>query len=115
MATATFSPPRHRKAAQALQLAQPAFHRFELLHHLLELRELLEQPVHVLHARATAARDALAAGAADDLGVAPLARRHGAGDGLEPAEGPPLARPRLGRAREHLAEPPPRPDLVSGA
>src|SRR5438093_10608907 len=83
MATATFSPPRHRKAAQALQLAQPAFHRFELLYHLLELRELLEQPVHVLHARATASRDALAAGAADDLGVAPLARRPGAGDGCE--------------------------------
>src|SRR5437868_1077710 len=58
MATATLSPPRHRKAAQALQLAQSAFHRFELLHHLLELCELLEQPVDVLHIRAAAARDA---------------------------------------------------------
>src|SRR5213594_1998532 len=104
MATATFSPPRRRKAAQALQLAQPAFHRFELLHHLLELRELLEQPVHVLHARATAARDALAAGAVDDLGVAPLARGHQRlpppDDGLEPVEVRLLARQLLGRALE---------------
>src|SRR5207249_5668550 len=98
MATATFSPPRHREAAQALPISQPAFHRFELLHHLLELRELLEQPVHVLHARAAAARDALAAGAVDDLGVAPLARRHGADDGLEPVEVCLLARQLLGRA-----------------
>src|SRR2546426_11722627 len=115
MAPATFSPPRHRKAAQALQLAQPAFHRFELLHHLLELRELLEQPIHVLHARAAAARDALAAGAIDDLGVAPLARRHGADDGLEPVEVRLLARQLLWRALEHLAERQHAHDLVEGA
>src|SRR5207237_4686049 len=72
MATATSSPPRHRKAAQALELAEPAFHRFELSHHLLELRELLEQAIHVLHARTAPARDARSPRAIDDLGIAPL-------------------------------------------
>src|SRR5881398_3262768 len=104
MATATLSPPRHRKAAQALQLAQSAFHRFELLHHLLELCELLEQPVDVLHIRAAAARDALAAGAVDDLGTAPHVGRHRADDRVEPAEIRLLPGQLLGRALEHLRQ-----------
>src|SRR5881409_3808339 len=115
MATATFSPPRHRKAAQALQLAQPPFHRLELLHHLLELRELLEQPVHVLHARAAAARDALAARAVDDLGIAPLLGRHRADDRVEAAEIRLLARQLLGPPLEHLAERQHAEDLVERA
>src|SRR2546426_9990877 len=110
MATATFSPPRHRKARQALQLAQPAFHRFELLHHLLELRELLEQAVHVLHGGAAAARDALAARAVDDLRTVPLARRHPADDGLETGEIRPLARDLPPRPPEHPAGRPHVPD-----
>src|SRR5207244_12490117 len=102
MATATFSPPRYRKATQALQLAQAALHRFELLHHLLQLCELLEQPVHVLHVRAAAARDALAARAVDHLRVAALTRRHRADDRIEPVEVRLLARQLLGPALEHL-------------
>src|SRR2546430_9320705 len=115
MATATFSPPRHRKAAQALQLAQAALHRFELLHHLLQLCELLEQPVHVLHAGTAAARDALAARAVDHFWVAALTRRHRADDGVEPVEVRLLARQLLGRALEHLAEGQHAQDLVERA
>src|SRR5881397_1787091 len=112
MATATFSPPRHRKAAQALQLAQPPFHRLGLLHHLSELPELLEQPVHVLHARAAAARDALAAAAVDDLGIVPLARRHRADDRVEAPEVGRFAVDVLGRALEYLAEGEHAEDLI---
>src|SRR5689334_7035396 len=104
IATATPSPPRHRKSAQALQLAQSAFHRFELLHHLLELRELLEQAVDVLHARSAATRDALTPRAVDDLGTAALGRRHRANDRVEATQVGLLAGELLRRALEHFAE-----------
>src|SRR5215510_7736967 len=104
MATATSSPPRHRKTAEPLDLAQATFHGLELLHHLLELRELLEQPVHVLHARPAAARDALAARPVDDFGIVPLLRRHRADDRVEAGQIRLLPRKLLRRALEHLAE-----------
>src|SRR5262245_45146586 len=104
MATATSSPPRHRKTTEAFQLTQAAFHRLELLHHLFELRELLEQPVDVLHGRAAAARDALAARAIDDLGIAPLLGRHRPDDRVEAAQIRLLAGELLRRALEHFAE-----------
>src|SRR6185436_1876945 len=71
---------------QAFQTAELSFHAFELLDHLSKLRMLLEQPVHVLHARSAAARDALAARAADDLGMRPLAGRHRRDDRVEAIE-----------------------------
>src|SRR5262249_7374578 len=104
MATATSSPPRHRKATEAFQLPQAAFHRLELLHHLLELRELLEQPVDVLHGRAAAARDALAARAIDDLRIASLLGRHRADDRIEATQVRLLAGELLRRPLEHLSE-----------
>src|SRR5881628_2996766 len=84
--TATFSPPRHRKSWKILHAGKLPLHALELLHDLPQLRELLEQPVHVLHVGAAAACDPLAATAADDLGIAPLARRHRADDRVESAE-----------------------------
>src|SRR5215813_3264257 len=65
--TDTCSPPQRRKAGQALHPSELPFHAFELFHHLSELRVLLEQTVHVLHAGAASSGDPLAAGAADDL------------------------------------------------
>src|SRR2546428_10419947 len=102
--TATFSPPRRRKSWEILQARELPLHAFELLHDLPELGELLEKPVHVLHARAAAARDPLAAAAVDDLGVAPLAVRHRADDRVEPVEVRRFAVEVLGRALEHLPE-----------
>src|SRR3989304_6841608 len=78
--TATSSPPQSRKSGEPLHAGQLPLHALELLHELPELRVLLEQPVHVLNARAAAARDPLAAAAADDLGMVPLARRPGRDD-----------------------------------
>src|SRR5919106_6501500 len=103
--TDTSSPPQGREARQPLELAQLALHALELLHHLAQLRELLEQPVHVLHAGAAAARDALAPAAVDDLRVRPLARRHRADDRLEAAEvGLLVVELGGGGPLEHLAE-----------
>src|SRR5574341_913455 len=99
--TATSSPPGSRKSGQPLHLRQPPFHALELSHQLPELRVLLEQPVHVLHARAAAARDALAAAAVDGLGIAPFARRHGRDDRVEAAEIGRLAGEVLGRTLQH--------------
>src|SRR4029434_2865453 len=101
----TSSPPQGRKAGQALQLAELAFHAFELLHHLSELRELLEQPVHVLHAGAAAPRDALAAAAVDDLRTLALVHGHRRDDRVEAPHVGCLAVHLGGRAAlEHLAE-----------
>src|SRR3989442_13023985 len=110
--TATFSPPRRRKSWEILQAGKLPLHALELLHDLPQLRELLEKPVHVLHARAAAARDPLAAAAVDDLGIAPLARRHRADDRVEPAEIRRLAVEILGRALEHLAKGKHAEDLI---
>src|SRR6266850_6627432 len=103
MVTDTSSPPQRGEARQ-LHLAELAFHAFELLHHLPELRVLLEQPVHVLHAGAAAARDALPSAAVDHLGIAPLARRHRRDDRVEARDVGLLALQLGRRALEHLAE-----------
>src|SRR5574341_1859042 len=95
--TATSSPPQHRESSFPV-------HALELLHELPELRVLLEQPVHVLNARAAAPRDALAAAAVDDLRMPPLARRHGRDDRVEPPEIGRFTGEVLRRAPEHLAE-----------
>src|SRR5262245_9242674 len=84
--TATSSPPRERKSRQPLHAAEPALHSLELLHHFSELRVLLEQPVHVLHAGPAAARDALPAAAVDDVGMTALGRRHRRDDRVEAPE-----------------------------
>src|SRR4051812_4239089 len=84
--TDTSSPPQRGKAGQALQAAELSFHAFELFHHFLELRVLLEKPVHVRDARAAAARDALAARPADDLRMRALAGRHRRDDRVEAIE-----------------------------
>src|SRR5438034_9083465 len=70
----------------ALELAHASFHLLEALHHLLELRVLLQEPVDVGDLRAAAPGDARAAAAVDDRGPHALLRRHGADDRLEPAE-----------------------------
>src|SRR5882672_9045580 len=99
--TATASPLQGRKAGQALELAQLAFHAFELPHHFSELRVLLEQPVHVLHAGAAAARDALAAAAVDDLRMLALVHGHRRDERVEAAHVSRLAVHLGGRALEH--------------
>src|SRR5689334_8831419 len=70
-------------AALALELAEPPFHVLEPLHHLLDLRVLLEEPIHVGDLGAAAARDAQAAAAVDDRGGQPLPGRHRGDDRLE--------------------------------
>src|SRR6185436_8002720 len=101
----TSSPPQGRKAGEALQLPELAFHAFELLHHLAELRVLLEQPVHVLHVGAAAACDALAAAAIDDLRMLALVHGHRGDDRIEAAHVGSLAVHLGGRAAlEHLAQ-----------
>src|SRR5437762_9656905 len=70
--TATSSPPQCGKSRQVLHAGKLPLHALELLHHLLELRVLLQEPVDVLDARAAAPRDPLAPAAVDDLRVAPL-------------------------------------------
>src|SRR5262245_60895191 len=57
-----------RAAALALELAEPPFHVLEPLHHLLDLRVLLEESIDVGDLGAAAARDAQAAAAVDDRG-----------------------------------------------
>src|SRR6185436_21106599 len=104
MVTDTSSPPQGRKARHVLELAELSFHAFELPHHLAQLRVLLEQPVHVLHAGAAAARDALAAAAVDDLGPRPLERRHRRDDRVEAAEIGLLAVELGWGSLEHLAK-----------
>src|SRR5438876_5461180 len=94
--TDTSSPPQRRKARQALHATQLALHALELFHHLPELCVLLEQPVHVRHGRAAAARDALAAAAVDHLRMRALLGRHRADDGVEAIEVLLLARELLG-------------------
>src|SRR6266571_4642041 len=84
--TATFSPPHRGEAGQAPHAPHPTLHGLELLHHLPQLRVLLEQPVDVLHGRPAAARDALAARAVDELGIVPLGGRHRRDDRVEAAE-----------------------------
>src|ERR671919_1768966 len=111
--TDTSSPPQGRETGQPLELAQLAFHAFELLHHLAQLRVLLEQPVHVLHAGAAAARDPLSAAAVDDLRVSALGRRHRADDRVEATEVGLLAVELGGGGPlEHLAERQHAHDLV---
>src|SRR5689334_11330561 len=104
METLTCLPPQGRKAGQALQLAEPPLDVLELLHHLSELRVLLEQPVDVLHRRPAAARDALTPRAIDDLRALSLVRSHGQDDRVEPVEVRLLAVEVLGRRLQGLAE-----------
>src|SRR5262245_22653796 len=70
--TPTSSPPSSPGKPRELHLRQPPLESLELLHHLPELRVLLEQPVDILHAGAAAARDTLAPAAVDDLGMRAL-------------------------------------------
>ena len=67
-----------------------------LLHHLLHLLELVQQPVHFLHRHPGAGRDAALARGLDDLRPAALAMGHGIDDALEP---PDLALIHLGGLR----------------
>src|SRR5690606_33993353 len=70
-------------AAHAAQEVGHAALARHALHHLLHLRELLEQPVHVLDGRPGTCRDALLARAIDDLRAPAFRGRHGVDDGLE--------------------------------
>src|SRR5438045_1868881 len=70
--TDTWSPPECGKARRHLHARDLPLESFELLHHLPELRVLLEEPVDVLHSRAAAAGDALPPAAVDGLGMAAL-------------------------------------------
>src|SRR5438046_3437259 len=74
--TATSSPPQCGKSRKILHAGKLPLHALELLHHLLELRVLLQEPVDVLDARAAAPRDPLEPADVDDLRVAPLVRSH---------------------------------------
>src|SRR5262249_3308671 len=70
MWTATGSPLSCGLAGQerqgAFELAHASFHLLETFHHLLELRVLLEEPVHVGNLRAAALGDPGAPAAVDD-------------------------------------------------
>src|SRR5262249_17098835 len=102
--------PRKLHAAGKLPL-----HPLELLHHLAQLRVLLQEPVHVLHVGPAAARDPLPPAAVDHLGTVPLAWRHRADDRVEAIEVGRLALELLGRALEHLAERQHAEDLIERA
>src|SRR5258706_15870349 len=102
--TDTCSPPQRGKAGQALEAAELSLHAFELFHHLPKLRVLLEEPVHVLHGGAAAARDALATRTADDFRMRPLPGRHRRDDRVEPVEVLLLTREVADPALHHLAE-----------
>src|SRR6266566_6486707 len=103
------------KSRKILHAGKFPLHALELLHDLAELRVLLEQPVHVLHVGAAAARAALSPAAVDDLGIVPLARRHRADDRVEPIEVGRFAVEVLGGALEHLAEGEHTEDLIERA
>src|SRR2546425_4932933 len=85
---------------------------FELLHHLSKLRVLLQQPVHVLHARAAAARDPLAARSIDHVGMRSLSGRHRRDDRVEAPEIGLFGAEFLRRAAQRLAERQHAEDLV---
>ena len=56
----------------------------ELADELLHLLELAQEPVHVRYGRPAAGRDPPAAAGLDDVRFAPLGRRHGIDDRLDP-------------------------------
>src|SRR5581483_11259905 len=66
-----------------LQLASETRDRAHLLHHLLDVLELLDQRGDVTGHRAAPGRDAGPSGAVDDRGVHPFERRHGPDDRLD--------------------------------
>src|SRR5919201_271947 len=113
IATATSSPPDLRKSGQ-LHARKLALKAFELLHHLPELRVLLEETVDVLHVRPAAPRNALPPAAIDDLGPAALLGRQRRDDRVEPAQVGLLGVELLGSALEHLAERQHAEDLIEG-
>src|SRR5688500_3463434 len=87
----------------------------ELLHHLVHLRELLEELIHFLDGGAAAARDPLAPAAVEDLRIAPLRGGHGQNDRLGPLH--PIridlrALELLAHARDHAQEPLQRSHLL---
>src|SRR5215813_9270679 len=102
MCTATGSPLSCGLAGQegqgAFELAHASFHLLETFHHLLELRILLEEPVHVGDLRAAALGDPRAPAAVDDRGLLTLVGRHRADDRLEALEVLLLALELLGQA-----------------
>src|SRR5262252_9133045 len=112
MCTATGSPLSCCLAWQerqgALELAHASLHLLETFHHLLELRVLLEEPVHVGDLRAAALGDAGAPAPVDNRGLLALIGCHGADDRLEALEVLLLALELLGQAlgpfehRDHL-------------
>ena len=71
------------QAAEIRQALLALLHLLHFLHHLLHLAELLQELVDVLHARAGAHRDALAAATVDDRDVGALLRRHRLDDCLD--------------------------------
>src|SRR5713101_3451639 len=75
-----------KKRHGALELAHAPFHLLETLHHLLELRVLLQEPVDVGDLGAAALGNAHAPAAVDDGGLNPLVRRHRPDDRLVPLE-----------------------------
>src|SRR5262245_15255166 len=108
IATGTTSPPHGGKSRKP-PLA------FQLLHQLAELGVLLEQAVHVLHAGAAAARDALATAAVDDVRVRALRRRHRRDDRVESSQVRLLGLELLRRPADLLAERQHAEDLVQRA
>ena len=73
---------REPEAAEIRQAFLALLHLLHFLHHLLHFAELLQELVDVLHARAGAHRDALAAAAVVDVYVGALFRRHRLDDRL---------------------------------
>src|SRR5689334_9349390 len=110
--TLTCSPPQGWKARQTLELAHAAFHALELLHHLAQLRVLLEQPIDVLHGCSASPCNPLAPRAVDDLGILALARSHRQDDRVEAIEIGLLAVQVLGGGFQRLAERQHAEDLV---
>src|SRR5712691_6815887 len=103
-----------KKRHGALELAHAPFHLLEALHHLLELRVLLQQPVDVGDLGAAALGDPRPAAAVDDRRFDALVRCHRADDRLEAPEILLLALELLGHAlgalehRQHLHDLPER-------
>ena len=73
----------HHALHGAHHLGQAAF--LHLLHDGLHLRELVQQPVHVMHVHAGARGNAPLAGGLDQLGLLALGRCHGMDDALHAA------------------------------